>query len=240
MSEDVVSYEVRDRVAFATITNGKANALSPAVVAALDAALTRAEDAGEEQVGALLIAGVPGMLSGGFDLAVMRSTAAAAGQLVTDGRTLITRLFRSEVPVLIACSGHAVAAGALLLLGDDARIGARGAFRIGLIETQIGMVLPTWAVELARERLSPRQLQFATVGAQMYDPDGAVAVGFLDGVVEPDALDTTAREEAQRWAALPRAAYRGQVRMNRRDVLGRLADALAADRGRRFDVPPAS
>jgi enoyl-CoA hydratase len=240
MSEDVVSYEVRDRVAFATITNGKANALSPAVVAALDAALTRAEDAGEEQVGALLIAGVPGMLSGGFDLAVMRSTAAAAGQLVTDGGTLITRLFGSEVPVVIACSGHAVAAGALLLLGADARIGARGAFRIGLIETQIGMVLPTWAVELARERLSPRQLQFATVGAQMYDPDGAVAVGFLDGVVEPDALDTTAREEAQRWAALPRAAYRGQVRMNRGNVLGRLADALAADRGRRFDVPPAS
>jgi hypothetical protein len=53
-------------------------------------------------------------------------------------------------------------------------------------------------------------------------------------------LDTTAREEAQRWAALPRAAYRGQVRMNRGNVLGRLADALAADRGRRFDVPPAS
>jgi len=240
MSDDVVSYEVRDRVAFVTITNGKANALSPAVIAALDAALTRAEDAGEAQVGAMLIAGAPGMLSGGFDLAVMRSSAAAAGQLVTDGGTFIARLFGSEIPVVIACSGHAVAAGALLLLGADARIGARGAFRIGLIETQIGLVLPRWAAELARERLSPRQLQFATVGAQMYDPDGAVAVGFLDGVVEPDTLDASAREEAQRWAALPRAAYRGQVRMNRGDVLGRLADALAADRGRRFDVPPAS
>lgn len=149
MSDDVVSYEVRDRVAFVTITNGKANALSPSVVAALDAALTRAEDAGEEHVGALLIGGAPGMLSGGFDLAVMRSSAAAAGQLVTDGGTLITRLFGSEVPVVIACSGHTVAAGALLLLGADARIGARGAFRIGLIETQIGLVLPRWAAELA-------------------------------------------------------------------------------------------
>jgi len=156
---------------------------------------------------------------------------------VTDGGALITRLFGSEVPVVIACSGHAVAAGALLLLGADARIGARGAFRIGLIETQIGLVLPRWAVELSRERLSPRQFQFATVGAQMYDPDGAVAVGFLDGVVEPDALDTSAAEEARRWAELPRAAYRGQVRMNRGDVLGRLADAIAADRGRTFDVP---
>src|SRR2546428_8816140 len=130
MSDDVVRYEVRDRVARVTIANGKANALSPDVIAQLDAALTRAEDAGEEQVGALLITGAPGMFSGGFDLAVMRAGAAAAGRLVTDGGALITRLFGSEVPVVIACSGHAVAAGALLLLGADARIGARGAFRI--------------------------------------------------------------------------------------------------------------
>ena len=156
---------------------------------------------------------------------------------MTDGGELITRLFGSEVPVVIACTGHAVAAGALLLLGADARVGAAGAFRIGLIETQIGLVLPRWAVELSRERLSPRQFQFATVGAQMYDPQGALDAGFLDAVVEPDALDARAVEEATRWAELPRAAYHGQVRMNRGAVLGRLAEAVAADRGRSFDVP---
>ena len=64
MADEVVQYEVRDRIAHVTIANGKANALSPDVIAQLDAALTRAEDAGEEQVGALLITGAPGMLSG--------------------------------------------------------------------------------------------------------------------------------------------------------------------------------
>jgi enoyl-CoA hydratase len=98
------------------------------------------------------------------------------------------------------------------------------------------MVLPRWAAELARERLSRRHLQRATVGAEMYDPDGAADAGFLDAVVDPDALADAAREAAQRWAALPRAAYRGQVRMNRSDVLGRLADAVAEDRSRLFDV----
>jgi enoyl-CoA hydratase len=230
-----VTYAVDGRIAHVTIANGKANALSPAVVAQLDAALTRAEDAGDE-VGALLITGAPGMLSGGFDLAVMRSGAMEAGKLVTDGGALITRLFGSEVPVVIACTGHAVAAGALLLLGADARIGARGSFRIGLIETQLGMVLPRWAAELARERLSRLHLQRATVGAEMYDPDGATRAGFLDAVVDPDALDAAALEEAKRWGELPRAAYRGQVHLNRGDVLGRLADAVAADRGRTFDV----
>ena len=186
--DELVRYEVRDRVAHVTISNGKANALSPAVIAALDAALTRAEDAGEEQVGALLIAGAPGMLSGGFDLAVMRS-GRGGGRQARDRR----RRARSH-----ACSARRSRSSscAPVMRSRRARCccsaptpgsARRGAFRIGLIETQLGMVLPRWAAELARERLSPRQLQFATVGAQMYDPDGAVAVGFLDGVVEPEA-----------------------------------------------------
>src|SRR5215213_1533607 len=147
MSEDLVQYDVRDRIAHVTIANGKANALSPDVIAQLDAALARAEDAGEEQVGALLITGRPGMLSGGFDLKIMRADPAAAGKLVTDGGALFTRMFGSEMPVVVACPGHAVAAGSLLMLGADERIGARGEFRIGLIETEIGMVLPRWAAE---------------------------------------------------------------------------------------------
>ena len=51
MTDEVVRYEVRDRVALVTIDNGKANALSPDVIAQLDAVLTTAEDAGEEAVG---------------------------------------------------------------------------------------------------------------------------------------------------------------------------------------------
>jgi len=168
---------------------------------------------------------------------VMRSGAQAAGRLVTDGGELITRMFGGPVPVVIACTGHAIAAGALLLLGADARVGARGEFRIGLIETQIGMVLPRWAVELAQERLSRRHLQHATVGARVYDPDGAADAGFLDTVVPPEALEDAARTEAARWAELPRGAYHGQVRMNRGERLGRLADAIASDRGGTFDVP---
>jgi enoyl-CoA hydratase len=236
MADDLVSFRVRDRVAHVSITNGKANALSFEVLSALDAALTRAEDAGESEVGAMVVTGTPGMLSGGFDLKVMRADPAAAGRLVTDGGALFARMFGSEIPVIVACSGHAIAAGALMMLGADYRVGARGEFRIGLIETQIGMVLPRWAVELSRERLSVRHLQQATVGARVYDPDGAADAGFLDAVVPPEALTEAAHAEALRWAEFPRAAYRGQVLMNRGERLGRLAEAIAEDRGRAFDI----
>jgi enoyl-CoA hydratase len=159
----------------------------------------------------------------------MRSSPHAALQLVTEGGTLFTRLFGSPVPVVVACTGHAIAGGALLMMGADYRVGALGAFRIGLIETQIGMVLPRWAIELSRERLSPRHFQQATVAARIYDPTGAVDAGFLDVAVAADDCEGVARAEAERLAAMPRHAYAGQVRMNRGERLGRLADTIAED-----------
>jgi enoyl-CoA hydratase len=232
----VVSTEVVGRALVATIDNGKANALSFEVLAALGAALDHVVRAEENGPGALVITGRPGMLTGGFDLAVIRSGPQEAGRLVTDGGAFITRCFASPVPVVVASTGHAIAAGALLLLGADYRVGATGEFRIGLIETQIGMVLPRWAVELSEERLSRRHFQQATVGARIYDPPGAVDAGFLDVAVDPDLVRDEALAEAERLAALPASAYAGQVKMNRGARLARLDAAVAADRGREFDA----
>src|SRR4051794_40580834 len=121
MSE--VEYEVTGRIAHVTIDHGKANTLSTPVIAALDEALTRAETAGPDEVGAMVITGKPGFLSGGFELEEMRASPKAAGTLVTNGGALFARIFGSPVPVVVACTGHAIAAGALLLLSGDERIG---------------------------------------------------------------------------------------------------------------------
>src|SRR5262249_42601519 len=101
---DAVRYEVSDRIAIATIDNGKGNVLSPAAIEGRDAALNAAEAAGQDEIGALVISGVPGFLSGGFDLSVMLSSPQAAGNLVTNGGAFFTRCFRSDVPVVVACT----------------------------------------------------------------------------------------------------------------------------------------
>jgi enoyl-CoA hydratase len=226
---EVVAYDVRDGVAWARIDNGKANALSFDVLGGLDRCLTRAEK--DTSVGALVITGTPGFLTGGFDLTVMQGDDPAAMiRLVSDGGALFTRLFASALPVVVAAPGHAVAAGALLLLAADERIGVDGTFKIGLIETQIGMFLPRWAIELAEERLSRRHFQVATVGARMYPPADARDAGYLDAVVAPEELDTAAQAAAEAWAKLPAAAYAAQVRVIRGARIAALEAAVAADR----------
>ncbi|MGZ6887520.1 MAG: crotonase/enoyl-CoA hydratase family protein [Acidimicrobiia bacterium] len=234
---DLVGYSVRDNVAWARIDHGKANALSFDVLEGLGDALSRAE--GDDAVGALVVTGTPGFLTGGFDLSVMKGEdTAAVIRLVSDGGALFTRFFASPLPVVVAAPGHAVAAGALMLMSADERIGADGAFRIGLIETQIDMFLPRWAIELAEERLSRRHFQTATVGARMYSPADAVDAGYLDAVVAPDALDDAAQAAAAAWAELPAAAYAAQVRMIRGARIAALEAAIAADRTSGASITP--
>ncbi|HVM52195.1 MAG TPA: crotonase/enoyl-CoA hydratase family protein [Acidimicrobiales bacterium] len=228
---DSVTYERRDAVALVTIDDGKANALSFEVLAALGAALDRAEADG---AGAVLITGRPGTLSGGFDLKVMRGgDLHAIADLVTTGGELFLRLYRSPMPVVAGCTGHAVAAGALLLLGAHHRVGADGDFRIQLVETAIGMVLPDWAVELGRARLSARHVEPACIEAFPYAPAAAVDAGFLDRVVPPAEVLEAGLAEAARLAALPAGAYAGNAAKVRGPALERIGAAVAADRAGR-------
>jgi enoyl-CoA hydratase len=226
---EAVRYELRGNVAVVHLDDGKANAFSFALIEALHAALDRAEK--EARVLALL--GRDERFSGGFDLAVMRGgDTAAIGRLVGEGGRLALRLYGYPLPVLLGCTGHALAMGAVLLLAGDLRIGAQGAFKIGLNEVAIGLTLPVFATELARARLSPRHLQRATALAEVYDPEGAVAAGFLDRAAPAPALEATLLEEAARLAELHPAAHRATKQRIREDALATLRSSLDQDLSR--------
>ena len=117
-----------------------------------------------------------------------------------------------------------MAAGALLLLGCDRRIGPDAEVKIGLNEVAIGLVLPDWALAIAGERLSRRHLQSSVVNARLYNGSGAVDAGFLDVVVEPDAVLETAVAEAEVLAELDAKAYAATVEAVRSPVLARMAE----------------
>ena len=204
--------------------DGRANAVSLALSSALRAAIRQAE--GDAGIGALVIAGRPGRFSGGFDLAVIRGgDAAAVKEMVDGGGRLVAEAYGSSVPVVAACTGHAVAAGALLLLACDHRVGPAADVKIGLNEVAIGLTLPDWALAIAAERLSKRHLQASVVNAQLFDGDGAVAAGFLDAAVEPDRVVAAAIEHAARLAELDSAAYAATVQALRGPTLARMTAA---------------
>ena len=227
---DFVKYELSGKVAILRIDDGKANALDPAIIDALHTGLDRAE----KEAAAVLLTGRPGRFSAGFNLGVLREGPDAARGLVTAGAELAVHVARHPAPVVIACSGHALAMGAVLLLAADLRIGASGDFKIGFNEVAIGMTTPVFLVEFARERLSKRHLQRATVQAEIYSPESAVDAGFLDRVLAPDDLFAGSLEESQRLAQLPRPAFAGTRGRLRGAMLERIEATLADDMARAF------
>jgi enoyl-CoA hydratase len=235
MASDKVRYQLRDGIAVITMDDGKANALSHEVIEAMRAALDRAE----REARAVLLTGREKRLSGGFDLGVMTSGPEAARQLVTAGAELMLRLYTFPRPVVVACSGHALAAGAILLLVADARIGAEGEFKIGLNEVAIQLTLPVFAMELARDRLSKRHFSAAVTQARIYDPITARDAGYLDVTVQPPALLDTALDTARRLAALPDPAFRDTKQRERAATVKLIRDTLADDMARLTGVPAA-
>jgi enoyl-CoA hydratase len=202
---DLVRFSLAGPVARLDFDDGKANVISPASLPALNAALDRAE----KEAGAVALFGRPGRFCAGFDLNTMQSGADSARRLVAGGARLAARLAASPLPVVIGCGGHALAMGALLLLGADLRIGAEGDFKLGLNEVAIGLTLPAFAVELANERLAKRHLLRATTTAEAYGPAAACDAGFLDRVVPAERLEAETMAEATRLAELPRPAFAG-------------------------------
>src|SRR4029079_13155145 len=122
-----LTYSLEDSIAVIRMDDGKANALSVTMIDALLAALDRAE--GEAK--AIVLAGRDERFCAGFDLRVMMSGPEQATALLTRGSELLMRLYEATLPLVIACTGHALAGGALVVLTGDLRIGAQGAFKIG-------------------------------------------------------------------------------------------------------------
>ncbi len=222
---ELLSYVLADKVATITLNNGKVNAFSHQLIAECNAALQQAE----ADRAVVIITGQPGILSGGYDLSIMKQSMTAAMALVKEGSTLSRRLLSFPYPVVVACTGHAVAKGAFLLLSADVRLAADGPYKIGLNEVAIGMTMHHAGLELARQRLVDSYFNRAVLCAEMFDPRAAAQAGFVDLVVAEDTLMSRAQELARGLAQLNMRAHAGTKLKARAEWLARLDAAIEKD-----------
>lgn len=200
----VVNFELHGDVGVITMDDGKANAMNPTMIEAVNAAL----DEAEAKAKAVVLAGREKVLCGGFDLKIIRGgDPELARTMSLGGAKLMMRLYGYPRPLVITTGGHCVALGGFMLLTGDYRIGVSGDFRIGLNEVAIAMTLPPFGMMLAKERIATRHLQNATTNATLFTPDEAVEVGFLDETVNPGELQERTMVRANELAQLDNAAF---------------------------------
>jgi enoyl-CoA hydratase len=213
--------ELKGNVALIRMDDGKANVINQAMIASLNAALDEAEASAK----AIVLSGREGRFSGGFDLqALTGSGQQAAIELLDAGAKLLVRLYANPLPVVAACTGHAIAMGVFILHACDTRVGASGGYKIGANETTNGMVLPLFALELSKDRLNPLHMTKAVIQAFIYDPVEAVEAGYLDMLTDLDKVEAQAITVAGMLAQLPGHAYHG----NKMAIRGATIDRIKA------------
>ena len=222
---ELVKINIENKIATITLQNGKVNAISPQVVDELNKALDQAEQANA----VVILTGQVGIFSGGFDLKTMKVSPEAAMSLVTKGSKLARRMLAFPTPIIGACTGHAIAKGAFLLLCCDYRIGCAGSFKIGLNEVAIGMTMHNAGIEMARNRIPQNYLTRSVINAELFSPETAVLAGFLDQVVAEEQLKNTAQEVAKQMLSLNMTAHHGTKLKERKTILESLDAAIEID-----------
>lgn len=219
-----MNYALNNNIVTLTIDDGKANVVGHDFLDKINAGLDRAE---AEQAGAVILKGREGIFSGGFDLGEFKKSPEDGMAMVGRGFELLVRLYGFPLPLVAACTGHGIAMGAFIIMACDSRVGTRGAFKMSLPETAIGMELPPILVELTASRISRRHMTRVALQSEVYNPEQAVDAGFVDEVVDGEELDARTMAIAEKLAGLPQGQYAANKLSVRAHTLKAMKDSIA-------------
>jgi enoyl-CoA hydratase/carnithine racemase len=204
------------------------NALDPTLCSALQSAIAEAVAGGAT---GLLLSGnekvfsagldVPHLLSLGDDRTALR---AAWGAFFDAARALAG----APVPVVAAITGHAPAGGCVLALCCDYRVMAKSEdparpFRLGLNETQVGLVAPAGIQHLMERAIGKHRAGVLLATGELVDADKALAIGLVDELVAADQVVARSVAWLQSLLALPRKPVLATRAISRADVVAALS-----------------
>ena len=168
------------------------NAINPEVTRGIADALAAAEEATETRVMVLTGAGDRAFCAGG-DLGGLSADGKVAQHLErAEVGQLFTQMRRSRLPIVARVNGHALAGGFGLMLACDVVVAASDA-ELGTPEINLG--LWPFMISAVIQRDLPRKvaLELMLTGRRM-TAEEAARWGFVNRVVERDALDDAVRE----------------------------------------------
>lgn len=197
------------------------NALNPELCRAIADAVPAAVAAG---AAGIVLSGGPKVFSAGLDVLYLMSLQSQeeVGAAWTEFFAAARALAQSPVPVAAALAGHAPAGGCVLALCCDYRVMASGGYRIGLNETQVGLVAPEGIQRLLRRAVGINRAERLLVGGELVESERALQIGLVDELAEIDEVVVRARAWLEALLQLPREPVLRTRAIARADLLAAL------------------
>ncbi|TYT25355.1 enoyl-CoA hydratase/isomerase family protein [Luteimonas viscosa] len=200
------------------------NALDPDLCRQLRGAVADAVAAGAQGI---VLCGGPKAFSAGLDVPHLLSLDAASVREAWEDFFLAARaLAGCPVPVVAALNGHAPAGGCVLALCCDYRVMAAGDYRLGLNETQVGLVAPEGIQRLLRRVVGPHRAERLLVAGEMVDARRALEIGLVDELADIDEVPRRALDWLRALLSLPRKPMLATRAIARAEVVAALEPEL--------------
>lgn len=218
----MLNIQDHDNIRELQLARAPVNALNPTLVQLLRQAVESAPGEGAE---GLILSGGEKVFSAGLDLPeLLTLDRDAMYEFWREFFRLCASLARSPIPVVAAIGGHSPAGGAVLAILCDYRVMAHGPFRIGLNETQVGLIVPD-CIQLALRRIIGRyRAERLLVAGSMLESEQALAAGMVDELATVEQVRQRAHVWLRNLLALPRRAMLGTRTMARADLSDAFAD----------------
>lgn len=218
----MIERDTTDGVAVVRLAHGKVNALDLDLLNAITETF-RELDRGEDR--AIVLTGAGRAFSAGVDLwRILDGGDEYVRAFLPALSTAFLEVFTVGKPVVAAVNGHAIAGGMIFAAACDYRTMADGAGRVGVTELQVGVPFPIVALEILGFALGEQVARQAVLAADTVPAREALERGYVDELVEPEALVPAAVESARATAdRVPADTYRFTKSQLRHDLMERLS-----------------
>jgi len=228
MGSEMVRVEKDGTIVICRLDRPPANAVVIAFVERMAEVFDQILEKGD--VGALVLTGTGPFFSGGLDLKAVPAYGPDEQRvLIEKVNAMVTRIYGFPRPVVAAVNGHAVAAGLILTLTADYRVGTKAPCQIGLTEARVGIPFPACPMEVLRAEVTPHVARVLALESRNIGGAAALEKGLLDELQPPDRVLPRALEVARDLAGIPPEAYRRIKRQLRGETLARM-EAIVAER----------
>ncbi|XP_016928831.3 enoyl-CoA delta isomerase 1, mitochondrial isoform X2 [Drosophila suzukii] len=178
----LTTVEVNDKTGIATLTMNRppVNSQNVQLLEDLQKSITEIEN--NKSRGLILTSAMSNVFSAGLDIHEMYNTNEERLRIVwTELQNAWIALYGSSLPTAAAINGHAPAGGCLLATACEYRVMVPNC-RIGLNETQLGIIAPKWLMSGFLNVLPKRVAERALTQGRMFTTQEAFEVGLVDEI----------------------------------------------------------
>ena len=224
MADSIATLKKQNNISIINLDDGKANVFSYKMLRALNDCL----DQVPKDSGSLIIAGRPGIFSGGFDLKTLGSgDVDEIIKMVTLGYETLLTLYSFPRPIIAAVPGHSVALGIFVTCCADYRIAIDGEYICQANEVRNNMDIPTQIMEIVKSRVNKRYFYRAVLNGDPLSMKEAVAAGYIDELASPENFMDRVIEKAEDLATLGHPFYEKTKNVAQADVVEKIKNAIS-------------